>query len=305
MSFRVLSPGQMSLVVDLGRPRSRSLGVPVGGAADQFAFMLGNALVGNAPTAPALEVCLVGPTLQADCQTACVIYGADFDLQCDGEPAVLGKTFTLEAGQTLQVGRCLHGLRAYLCVQGGFERECILGSFSALEPIRRDQVLRCRPGSIGGRFIDAERDWQAECLADGTVIVRVLPGAQAGWFEPDALTGAANETLKYRVSQAANRMGLRLEGQALPWPGREITSEPVCPGSIQVTPDGQCIILGVDGQTIGGYPKIAQVISADLDLLGQLRPADRIAFQAVSLDEAEELTARRRQVLVDWLKRLQ
>ena len=83
-------------------------------------------------------------------------------------------------------------------------------------------------------------------------------------------------------------MGLRLTGEPLPPPGRELVSEPVCPGTVQVTRDGQCIILGVDGQTIGGYPKIAQVASYQLDVLGQLRPGNRITFAPMTLEEAEE-----------------
>src|SRR5207248_11220518 len=101
-------------------------------------------------------------------------------------------------------------------------------------------------------------------------------------FPGDVLAGRA-----FRVTAAGNRMGLRLQGEALPVPAREMVSEPVCPGSVQVTRDGQCIVLGVDGQTIGGYPKVAQVIGADLDKLGQLRPGERIDFERVTLEEAE------------------
>jgi antagonist of KipI len=99
-------------------------------------------------------------------------------------------------------------------------------------------------------------------------------------------------------------MGLRLKGKPLTMPKREMTSEPVCPGAVQVTPDGQCIVLGVDGQTIGGYPKIAQVIQADLDTLGQLRPGQLIEFKSVTLEEAIE---RDRQAAADvraWVLRL-
>src|SRR5262249_39597981 len=103
---------------------------------------------------------------------------------------------------------------------------------------------------------------------------------------------------------ASNRMGMRLEGAPLSIPERELTSEPVCPGSVQVIRDGQCIIIGVDGQTIGGYPKIAQVIAADLDKLGQLRPEDRICFQSVTLAEAERLRRRKKEELNEWLMRL-
>jgi antagonist of KipI len=100
-------------------------------------------------------------------------------------------------------------------------------------------------------------------------------------------------------------MGIRLEGPPIPVPEGEMISEPVCPGSIQVTRDGQCIILGVDGQTIGGYPKIAQVISADRDLLGQLRPGDRVRFNEIGLEEAEGRYLARDRQLRQWCLRLQ
>jgi antagonist of KipI len=99
-------------------------------------------------------------------------------------------------------------------------------------------------------------------------------------------------------------MGLRVEGHALTFPGRELLSEPVCPGSVQVTRDGQCIVLGRDGQTIGGYPKIAQVISADLDKLAQLRPGTTIHFELVQHDVAELLYRDQMRELQNWLTRL-
>jgi antagonist of KipI len=136
-------------------------------------------------------------------------------------------------------------------------------------------------------------------------LLRVLDGPQADWFEPDALTGSPErEAPTFTVTPAGNRMGLRLSGPPLPPPARELVSEPVCPGAVQVTRDGQCILLGVDGQTIGGYPKVALVVAADLDRLGQLRPGDRLRFVRVSLEEAEELARERRRWLDAWLLRL-
>lgn len=99
-------------------------------------------------------------------------------------------------------------------------------------------------------------------------------------------------------------MGLRLHGDPLTTPERELVSEPVCPGAVQVTGDGQCIVLGVDGQTIGGYPKIAQVISADLDWLGQLRPGERVRFVEVDLTEATRFFRQRQAELENWVLRL-
>jgi allophanate hydrolase subunit 2 len=99
-------------------------------------------------------------------------------------------------------------------------------------------------------------------------------------------------------------MGLRLRGQPISLPGREMISEPVCPGSVQVANDGQCIVLGVDGQTIGGYPKIAQVIQADLDALGQLRPGQTLRFAKVALEEATRRDRERLAFLREWTLRL-
>jgi antagonist of KipI len=136
-------------------------------------------------------------------------------------------------------------------------------------------------------------------VPQGPNLLRALRGAQAGWFDTAAwLEGT------FTVSPASNRMGLRLKGQALAVPAGEMLSEPVCPGTVQVTRDGQCIVLGVDGQTIGGYPKIGQVISADLDRLGQVRPGDRISFAFVSPEEAEARARRRAEAVRTWLLRL-
>src|SRR5215213_8060444 len=131
MSLRVLSPGLHTLVVDGGRPRTRSLGVPVGGAADRFALALGNALVGNAPDDAALEVTLAGPTLVAEETLGCILFGAPFDL---GERRA-GTAFTLPAGEVLRIGGTPTGARAYLCVAGGIDTPLVLHSRSGLRPV--------------------------------------------------------------------------------------------------------------------------------------------------------------------------
>jgi antagonist of KipI len=293
----VLAPGLHTLVVDRGRPGCRSLGVPVGGAADRFSLAIGNALVGNPPDTAALEVSLAGPTLQANAPLACVLYGAPFDLHSERQPLRAGTTFTLQPDEVLHIGGTSRGVRAYLCVQGGIAAPIVLGSRSGLAPLRAGDQLRCRPGSLRGRAVASGRP---DGPAAEPVFLRVLPGAQVDWFPPGALSAGS----VFRVTPASNRMGLRLQGPPLPVPNREMVSEPVCPGTVQVTRDGQCIILGVDGQTIGGYPKLAQVISADLDVVGQLRPGQGVAFAPVSLAEAEVLYRRRQEVLREWLVRL-
>jgi antagonist of KipI len=129
--------------------------------------------------------------------------------------------------------------------------------------------------------------------------LRIVPGVQADWFSFTLENGAG-----WAVSPASNRMGLRLSGAPLAVPARELVSEPVAPGAIQVTQDGQLIILGVDGQTIGGYPKVAQVISADLDLVGQLRPGDQVIFEIVTLERAEAIFRARAQTLGQLCQRI-
>ena len=294
MSLRVLEPGLHTLVVDFGRPQWRSLGVPLGGAADRWSLAMGNALVGNRADAAALEISLTGPILEATCELGCILYGAPFALSSESQTLLHGKTFTLQAGERLRIGGTSRGMRCYLCVAGGFDSELILGSRTRLQPIQAGEELGCTPSRIAARFLHTEPR-----IDNDTPVLRVLPGAQAAWFEPQAFTSH-----EYTVTPASNRMGLRLRGPTLAIPPRELISEPVCPGAVQVTRDGQCILLGVDGQTIGGYPKIAQVISADLDQLGQLRPGQAIRFVWVTLEEAEQLYAIRQDNLRRWLLRL-
>jgi antagonist of KipI len=318
-TLTILSPGLQTLIVDQGRPRSRSLGVPVGGAADRFALAIGNALVGNDPDTAALEISLAGPVLAGDAPLACVVYGAAFALKSDRQELCAGTTFTLEASERLQVGSTARGMRAYFCVRGGIDAPVILGSRSSISPLKEGEQLLCLTGTMGPRHIDpAPFAWLYEpCL-------RVLPGRQADWFPPHVLVGPAqaaerssfgsllqendvNSVLRwsFEVTSASNRMGLRLKGEPLPVTGGEMVSEPVCPGTVQVTRDGQCIVLGVDGQTIGGYPEVAQIISADLDKLGQFRPGERITFDYVSLDRADDLYRQRAELLREWVVRLE
>lgn len=294
MSFTVLEPGPASMLVDLGRPHHRSLGVPLGGGADRAAFVQGNALVGNSSDAVALEFALAGPKLRADADHGCVIFGAPFQAWVDDRPMKAGTTFNVSAGSTLRIGDSAIGTRGYLCVAGGFQVDAILGSRTALEHVKRNDVLICRRSHVAGRSLR-----ESIVSFRRSMILRCLPGPQADWFEVDAFLNQ-----KYVVSPLSNRMGLRLGGKPLALPNRELVSEPVCPGTVQVVNDGQCIILGVDGQTIGGYPKIAQVISADLDCIGQLRPNQEVRFEQVTLADAETIRDAADAIMRDILMRL-
>jgi biotin-dependent carboxylase-like uncharacterized protein len=293
-TLTVVRPGLRTQVVDHGRPHCRSLGVPVSGAADGMSLAIGNALVGNDANSAALEITLAGPVLVADAPIACVLFGAPFELTTDRRSLAPGKTFTLEAGEELRVGGTRQRVRAYFCVRGGLLVPEVLGSRSGLEPLRAEAHLPCQTATTRTRWFGHffESDGEKRTL-------RALPGRQAEWFAANDFYGQT-----FIVSPESDRMGLRLQGKPLTLPDRELVSEPVCPGSVQVTRDGQCIVLGVDGQTIGGYPKVAQVIAADLDKLARLRPSEEVRFQSVSLETAERLYRQRRAELREWLTRL-
>ncbi|MGF1581452.1 MAG: biotin-dependent carboxyltransferase family protein [Gemmataceae bacterium] len=305
--LRVLEPGLYTLVVDQGRPKTRAFGISLGGAADQTSLALGNALVGNASNEAALEFNLAGPTLRADCQLGCVITGAPFPIHTERRALIVGTTFTLEPGETLYVGSTPQNIRGYLCVRGGLQTPTVLGSRSSFHPLTQETNLPCQPSNISKRHVRYVRQWdepspseiRGECYR-----LRILEGSHARLF-PDAwYSEPSGEPRLFRVNPSSDRMGLRLDSARLPAPEGELVSEPVSPGTIQVTREGQCVILGVDGQTIGGYPKIAHVIGADLDTVGQLRPGDAISFHKLTLKEAEDIYRKKQAELAEWLTRI-
>lgn len=293
MSLRVLSPGTHSLIVDGGRPRTRSLGIPLGGPADRTSLAIGNVLAGNAPLTAALEITLTGPTLIATQDVGMCVFGAPFQVCRDGDAIEAGHTFTLKQGQTLRIGGTPRGCRAYLCVPGGFRYPKVLESVTGFAPLLTEDILECDASFLPGRGLGTN-----SITLEKVVPLRCLPGPQADWFNNAFFLNT------FLVTPDCNRMGLRLDGPPLKMSKRELVSEAVAPGAIQITNEGKPIVLGVDGQTIGGYPKIANVISADLDQLGQLRPGDDVRFQLVSERKAEELSAKQREALNDQLRRI-
>src|ERR1043165_1973213 len=223
MSFVVLDPGLDTRIVDMGRPATRRRGVPIGGAADRRSLALGNALVGNPPNSPALEITLIGPHLRADTDCGCVVFGAPFAKNVRGGPAT---TFTMKAGEELRIGGAGVGARAYLCVRGGFQTREVLRSRSALNSIHREEMLTCPSGTIGVFSCpDLDREFAEE------TVIATLSGLQADWLDVGEFF---NQSLV--VTSDCNRMGLRLKGKPLTVPTGEMVSEPVCPGAIQVTP---------------------------------------------------------------------
>jgi antagonist of KipI len=243
--------------------------------------------VGNAEDSPGLEITLTGPELEFSEAAWVAVCGARFE----GVPA--WKPFRVEAGGRLRLAKRLQGCRACLSVSGGFEVEPVLGGRGTYvpggfggfhgRPLRAGDVLRCVPSGrvpTGHWSID-ERIFPRYSAEPG---VRVLPGLHAGEFGDALFSG------RFDVTAESDRMGIRLKGPPLARTGGgELLSAAVAPGTVQVPPNGNPIVLMADAQTLGGYPRAAHVIAVDLPLLAQLAPGDGVRFVPTTLAEAHTL----------------
>jgi antagonist of KipI len=238
----------------------------------------GNLLVGNAENAAALEMTLVGGAFEFESAAIIALTGADF-----GAGLPLWSPLEVKAGETVRCGSTRSGARCYLCVRGGIAVPRVMGSAS-VHVMTGVGGHALRPGEtlpIGDAAVRRPRGpsrGAPEYQRGG--LLRVTPAPQADWFADDWYAR------RYVVSEESNRMGLRLRGPAIPSPGGHMLTEGVPLGAIQVPPDGQPIILFVEHQTTGGYPKPANVISADFCRLGQLRPRDEVHFERVTIEQA-------------------
>jgi antagonist of KipI len=303
-AIEVLLPGLFTTVQDLGREGFGPMGVSPSGAADPISLRLGNRLVGNDQRAAALEMTLHGGTFRFPEGAIVALTGSDFNSDLDGNHVSAWTSIEARRSQTLRVGPTPSGARCYLCVQGGIEVGRFLGSASTHvltglggvdgRPIRKGDVLKITPAAetFRHRTIDPRI---VERLAHRKIL-RVTVGPQSDWFPESSQRLFYSST--YRVAEDSNRMGLRLEGSPVPErAGRQMITEGVSLGAIQIPAAGQPIILFVDQQTTGGYPKIANVISADLHRIGQLRPRDEIRFEQVELEAARSLLTEQEEVL--------
>jgi antagonist of KipI len=290
-SIRVVEPGLFSTVQDLGRLGYGPMGVSASGAADPIALRIGNLLVGNPEGAAAIEMTLAGGTFEFPSGGTIALTGSDFDA---GLP--LWKACEINPGAVLRCGASVSGARCYLAVRGGLEVDLFLGSASTHvlsglggKVLRRGDVLQ-----IGDRAADPIRTVHLPALRRMTPrkILRATDGPQAGWFKQNFFQG------EFEVTEEANRMGLRLQGALFEMDhAGKMLSEGVSLGAIQIAAGGQPIIMFVEQQTTGGYPKIANVILADMSSVGQLRPRERIKFERVSIDEARDIWRRQEGLL--------
>jgi biotin-dependent carboxylase-like uncharacterized protein len=300
--LHIIRPGLLTTVQDLGRAGYQNLGIAVGGALDPISLRAANALVGNAPGAGALEVLYLGPTIAVeadDVRMSFVGANAAIEILPDitaarGRRVETMRSIRLRRGEIVRVGSLSEGAVLYVGVEGGFDIEPTLGSVST--------DIRGGIGGWQGRALSAgdrlplrlmgaiDRD---ECRIAGLDLtppsaVRAIVGPQGDYFAESEI--AALFASEYTVGAGSNRMGMRLEGRPIAHArGYNITSDAIAPGSIQVPGNGQPTVLLADRQTIGGYPKIATVISADLPALGRLPIGAGLRFESVTIEVAQGL----------------
>ena len=307
MNIEVLRAGFLTSVQDLGRAGHRASGVSPGGALDAHALRVANLLVGNSDTAAGLEMTLGTVALRVADDRVVAWCGGDFEVEAAGAALPSGRAALLRAGNELRVtaGR---GARAWLAISGGIDVPIVLGS--------RATDLRSEFGGVNGRVLrdrdvlplgapsaetsgitrrlsarqvaswSAPNEWAS--TAPHHPFLRVVRGPDARFFDETAIAALMHGS--FAVSGDSDRMGVRLDGEAIVR-GRheELASEPIVPGTIQIPPDGKPIVLLGDCQTIGGYPKIAHVITVDLPAAAQLRLGDAVRFAEVSVGEAQRL----------------
>lgn len=312
MKAQVLRAGPQTTVQDLGRNGYRASGVGTGGALDPFAARIANLLVRNDEADALIEIALGNFRMRFEDERLIAWCGGDFDVQVDGIQIPPGHCFLVRANDEIVIKNPKRGYRAWLAVSGGIDVPLVLES--------RSTDLRAAFGGLDGRVL---RDGDSLSFGEESHGVRKLKkilgdaclsswSAQREWTNPvnfyptlrivrgpdwARFNEAAHDLLtseKFIVTSEADRMGVRLDGPELKrMETSDLLSEAVAPGTMQVPPNGQLILLLGDCQTVGGYPKIAHVITVDLPMAAQLRPEDQVRFQEVSLSDAHSLLLQR------------
>lgn len=287
--FRITHAGPLVSIQDLGRNGHMRFGVPKSGPMDVFSFKTANEALGNELTSPCIEVSIGGLELECiDGDVSLCVFGGEFNLTLDGQRIKMGVVFNIKPGQRLSIRAEKTGSWCYLAFSGALITNTWLGS-------RATHFL----SGFGGGVLKSDQDLtiknakNVEAVFSNKVLnrdkfdgyIRITLGPQEHHFTTEAIRLLLNQ--EFKVSTAYDRMGMRLSGPVLEMKSSlSIPSEPLMKGSVQVAGDGVPTILLSDHQTTGGYPKIATVISSDLDMLAQLRPNQTLRFKAVSPQSA-------------------
>jgi len=292
--MKISNPGFYTTIQDLGRYGYQSSGIPASGAMDEYSFRIANMLVSNEERSAALEFTIAGPTIIFEEKTA-------FALACDGEASLNSskiegwRSYKVEPGDALRIGRIKRGCRGYISFSGGIDSPLILGSRSCCTIARIGRPLRA------GDAVKLKSAESAEKRLDGRYIprwknrVRVVFGPQDDHFTSRGIDTFLSS--EYRVTDHSDRMGYRLEGNAIEHKKKEIISDGNPLGAVQVPGDGKPIVLMKDRQTTGGYPKIATVITTDVMDIAQMKTKDSVSFEPVTLERACAIAAEYRRKL--------
>jgi len=286
--IHILATGPQSLIQDLGRPGWANIGVGPSGAFDRGALRLANRLVGNRESAACIETLGGGLRLQFHEPTVVCVTGAvgPITIINDGTSRETARNAPITVGPSdvLTIGTPTVGLRSYIGIRQGIQIEHALGSSST------DTLAAIGPSALkAGQTLSLANEAVAHPPLDLAVPrsitgpLNVIPGPRWDWFTPESQASFVRET--WAVSPISSRIGIRLTGIPLERtePSRELASEPMVTGAIQLPPDGLPVILGPDRPTTGGYPVIAVVVDAHLDRLAQLAPGASVAFRTVEL----------------------
>ncbi|MFS0655907.1 biotin-dependent carboxyltransferase family protein [Bacillus sp. 179-C3.3 HS] len=313
MSLHVVKPGMFTTIQDQGRRGYQKYGVLTSGGMDQLSLRIANILTGNDEGEAVLEITLMGtgPVFTSQTDQLIAVTGADVKVDIDGESAPLWKPLFIRSGSTITFGLCKRGCRAYLAVAGGIDVEPVMKSKSTYvraeigglkgRPLEKgDELTIGKPSSIANglcNMLKRKKKQTRYHAPDWTVnhshflplwespVIRVLAGKQMPLFREDSQRAFFSQP--FQVTPQSDRMGCRLKGESIRLKEkRELISEAVAFGSIQIPPDGQPIILLADRQTTGGYPRIGEVATVDLPLIAQAMPGASLHFQLVEHHEA-------------------
>jgi biotin-dependent carboxylase-like uncharacterized protein len=308
MTVRILKPGLQTTVQAGPRTGQRHLGVPASGAADALSLALANHLVGNAAFAPALETTLTGATVRFERDCFVAITGARARVRLNGERVKRHRTLAVAGGDQLEIGPAKAGARNYLALAGGIAVDEVLGSASTYLPagfggfrgraLRVDDVLALGPCSNAPAMLKTPKDFRPP--ASTSWALRACYGAEVDLLDKESRFDLFDTN--FSVGNRADRMGLQLEGARFAVKsGGRLASAPVFPGTIQCPEDGRPFLLSIDAQTIGGYPRVAQVARVDRHLIGQLRPGDHVRLLWRDIASAREELLAKHAYWQEWL----
>lgn len=320
MSIEVIKPGLLSTLQDAGRRGHAAIGVGRAGAMDAPAWQLANALVGNVGGEAALECTLLGPTLRFSQSSWVALTGAPVSAHVDGFMLPPWTACHVPAGSVLRLGGMAIGCRSYLAVRGGFEVATVLGSRScdlhAGFGGHKDGSLRAGdvlPLGTPAPLPAFKTLHEAKALAWGLdpqpcfdfarAPIELMPGTHWNLLHADSQQHLFQQG--FTLSKDSNRTASRLDGQTLELIAPlELISEGSLPGTVQLPPSGQPIVLMAEAPVTGGYPRIGQVAAVDLPRLAQRRPGDAVCFQPCTLERALSRLAERERALGRLLERI-